>query len=529
MRIGVTLPLADGDTADGHVPTFEETAAFARHAEAAGLDSIWIFDHLLFRVAGEPEEGVREGWTTLAALAPLVPRVELGSLVMCSSFRNPALMAKMAATLDDLSGGRVILGLGSGWHDPEYEAFGYPTDHKVGRFAEDLEITARLLRGERVTCHGSWRDLDDAVLLPPPAPPRRRPATSRSSSPRRASGCSASPRRGPRPGIRPGSAASTTGSGRGSRAWRRAAMRWAGIRRRSAARSGSVSTSPAAAPTTPSASTPTRPAWPTFLTSSRGSASTTPSSGRSRSRATPSTASPRREESIWPGRREAVGPRTGPGSLGYDAPVKIHEADAKALLVAQGLPVPPWEVARTPTQARAAAVKFLADPANATGKVVIKAQVLVGARGKAGGVKLAASADEAEDVAAQILALEIKGLPVRRVLVGPAAEIVKEYYLSVLLDRSTKRLMFIGSAEGGIEIEQVAKDNPGAIVYEHVDPLLGLPDYAAPPPPPPGEPTPPRGPGGHGAQGTPVERLVCLDAKITLDDSALARHPGHEA
>ncbi len=94
--------------------------------------------------------------------------------------------------------------------------------------------------------------------------------------------------------------------------------------------------------------------------------------------------------------------------------VKIHEADAKSLLVAQGLPVPAWEVARTPTQARAAAVRFLADPGNATGKVVIKAQVLVGGRGKAGGVKLASTADEAEDVAAQILALEIKGLP------GPA-------------------------------------------------------------------------------------------------------------
>jgi succinyl-CoA synthetase beta subunit len=240
--------------------------------------------------------------------------------------------------------------------------------------------------------------------------------------------------------------------------------------------------------------------------------------------------------------------------------VKIQEADAKALLVAQGLPVPPWEVARTPTQARSAAVKFLADPANATGKVVIKAQVLVGGRGKAGGVKLAGSADEAEDVAAQILALEIKGLPVRRLLVGPAAEIVSEYYLSVFLDRASKRLMFIGSAEGGVEIEQVAKDNPGAIVYERVDPLLGLgglPDYAA------------RqlafkigfGPHWkagaaiakgllqtmlandadlveinplavireHGAQGVPVERLVCLDAKITLDDSALTRHPGHEA
>ena len=143
--------------------------------------------------------------------------------------------------------------------------------------------------------------------------------------------------------------------------------------------------------------------------------------------------------------------------------MKIHEADAKSLLVAQGLPVPAWEVARTPTQARAAAVRFLADPGNATRKVVIKAQVLVGGRGKAGGVRLAGTADEAEDVAAQILALEIKGLPVRRVLVGPAAEIVKGYYLSVVLDRATRRLMFIGSAEGGVEIEQVAVESPDAL------------------------------------------------------------------
>ncbi|HEX9190388.1 MAG TPA: LLM class flavin-dependent oxidoreductase [Vicinamibacteria bacterium] len=169
MRVGVTLPLADGDTADGHVPTFEETVAFARHAEAVGLDSVWAFDHLLFRFSDEREGGVREAWTTLAALAPIVSRVELGQLVMCSSFRSPALMAKMAATLDDLSGGRVILGLGSGWHDPEYEAFGYPTDHKVGRFAEDVEIATRLLRGERVTFEGRWRRTVDAVLLPPPA------------------------------------------------------------------------------------------------------------------------------------------------------------------------------------------------------------------------------------------------------------------------------------------------------------------------------------------------------------------------
>jgi alkanesulfonate monooxygenase SsuD/methylene tetrahydromethanopterin reductase-like flavin-dependent oxidoreductase (luciferase family) len=168
MRVGVTLPLAQDDTAEGRSPTFEETLAFAQHAATAGVDSIWVFDHLLFRTPGEPDEGIREAWTTLAALAPLIPRIELGALVMCGSFRNPALMAKMAATLDDLSGGRMILGLGAGWHEPEYDAFGYPFDHRVGRFEEDLEITTRLLRRERVTFKGQWRRTHDAVLVPAP-------------------------------------------------------------------------------------------------------------------------------------------------------------------------------------------------------------------------------------------------------------------------------------------------------------------------------------------------------------------------
>jgi FMNH2-dependent dimethyl sulfone monooxygenase len=167
MRIGVTVPLGQDETAEGRSPTFDETLAFARHAETAGLDSIWVWDHLLFRGPGEPDEGIREAWTTKTALAALVPRVELGSLVMCASFRDPGLMAKMAATLDDLSGGRTILGLGSGWYEPEYRAFGFPFDHRVGRFAEDLEITTRLLRGERVTFEGRWRRTDDAVLMPP--------------------------------------------------------------------------------------------------------------------------------------------------------------------------------------------------------------------------------------------------------------------------------------------------------------------------------------------------------------------------
>jgi len=173
MRVGVTVPLAYGDLADGRAPTFAETVDFSRRAEKAGLDSIWVFDHLLFRFPPEPDEGLHEAWTTLSALAPEVPRVELGALVMCSSFRPAGLMAKQAATLDDLSGGRLILGLGSGWHEPEYEAFGLPFDHRVGRFAEDLEVIARLLRGETVDLAGAWRTYRGAVLLPPPA--RRTP------------------------------------------------------------------------------------------------------------------------------------------------------------------------------------------------------------------------------------------------------------------------------------------------------------------------------------------------------------------
>lgn len=168
MRIGVTVPLAYGDLADGRAPTFAETVEFSRIAERLELDSIWVYDHLIFRFPNEPEEGLHEAWTTLTGLAALVPRVELGALVMCSSFRNAGLLAKMAATLDDLSGGRLILGLGSGWHEPEFQAFGYPFDHLVGRFEEDLEVIHRLLRGETVDFEGQWSRYAGAKLLPPP-------------------------------------------------------------------------------------------------------------------------------------------------------------------------------------------------------------------------------------------------------------------------------------------------------------------------------------------------------------------------
>jgi succinyl-CoA synthetase beta subunit len=233
--------------------------------------------------------------------------------------------------------------------------------------------------------------------------------------------------------------------------------------------------------------------------------------------------------------------------------VKLQEADAKSLLVAQGLPVPPWAVAHAPAEARGAAERFLAEGSTA---VVIKAQVLVGGRGKAGGVKLAASPEEAERVAGAILGMDIKGMTVRKVLVGPAADIVTEFYLAAVLDRAERGILLMGSAEGGVEIETVAATNPDAIVRLHADPNLGLLDFQA------RELAFRMGLGGHlkdavriarglvgtmkaydadlveinplaivreaGADGTPVERLVCLDAKITLDDSALARHPGLE-
>src|SRR4029078_2460867 len=144
MRVGLTVPMGLGETVEGRVTTFEETREFATIAEQSGLDSIWCFDPLLSHSPHEPDEGPHEAWTTLAALAPVVPRVELGALVLCSSFRPAGVLAKQAATLDALSGGRLILGIGSGWHEPEYQAFGLPFEPRVSWFAEDLEVIARL-------------------------------------------------------------------------------------------------------------------------------------------------------------------------------------------------------------------------------------------------------------------------------------------------------------------------------------------------------------------------------------------------
>jgi probable F420-dependent oxidoreductase len=163
MRVGVVLPIAEED---GRQPGYAEIRDIGRAIERAGLDSVWVFDHLLYR-DGPETSGIHEAWTILAAIAEATTSVQLGTIVMATSFRNPALLAKMAATLDEVSGGRLILGLGCGWHDPEYEAFGYPTDHRVGRFEEALAIITDLIRTGRADLDGRWHTVRDCVLLPP--------------------------------------------------------------------------------------------------------------------------------------------------------------------------------------------------------------------------------------------------------------------------------------------------------------------------------------------------------------------------
>jgi alkanesulfonate monooxygenase SsuD/methylene tetrahydromethanopterin reductase-like flavin-dependent oxidoreductase (luciferase family) len=161
------VPMALSDGA-GRMPTWPDIRAFAELSEAAGLDSVWVCDHFFGSLPGAPPEGIHEAWTILSALGAATSRVELGQLVTCVSYRNPGLLAKMAVTVDAVSDGRLVLGLGAGWHDTEYAAFGYPTDHRVSRLEEALEIVVPLLRGESVSLVGRYHRVADAVLLPPP-------------------------------------------------------------------------------------------------------------------------------------------------------------------------------------------------------------------------------------------------------------------------------------------------------------------------------------------------------------------------
>ncbi len=167
MRIGVQLPEVEWE-----VP-FAELIAMAQTAEAVGFDSLWLGDHLLYAL-DVGDRGPWEVWTSLAAIAASTETIELGPLVASTSFHAPAMLAKQAATVDAISGGRLILGLGAGWNQREYDAFGFPYDHRVGRFAEAFTIIRTLLREGSIDFHGEFYDADRCVLHPrsrPNGPP----------------------------------------------------------------------------------------------------------------------------------------------------------------------------------------------------------------------------------------------------------------------------------------------------------------------------------------------------------------------
>jgi succinyl-CoA synthetase beta subunit len=222
--------------------------------------------------------------------------------------------------------------------------------------------------------------------------------------------------------------------------------------------------------------------------------------------------------------------------------MKLHEYQSKQIFAKYGVPIPKGRVAATPSEARAIASEL-------GGRVVVKSQVLVGGRGKAGGIKLANNPQEAEEVAAKILGMDIKGLPVRKVLVDEASNITQEIYLGITNDRAARKPVMMASAAGGVEIEEVARTTPEKIIKVHIDPLLGLRDYQA------------RDIAAgidlprdlwasfiqiaHGlwrayvdndatlAEINPLvinadNRLMALDGKMLIDDNALFRHPDLE-
>ena len=159
-RFGIQLPEVEREV------RWAEYAAMAQAAEAVGFDSIWVGDHLLYRGDGRPERAPWEAFTLLSSLAAVTERVQLGPLVACAGFHPPGLIAKMSSTVDEISGGRFVLGLGAGWNRTEFDAFGIPFDHRVDRFEEAWTIIRELVTGGRSTFAGTHWSSGDAVLLP---------------------------------------------------------------------------------------------------------------------------------------------------------------------------------------------------------------------------------------------------------------------------------------------------------------------------------------------------------------------------
>lgn len=166
LKVGLYIPNGDGYMS-GSVNRWADVLAMATAAEEAGFDSIWVADHMLFDFPHDDQPQSRwECWSLLAGLAAVTKRVEIGPLVSCMSFRNPGLLANICETVDEMSGGRLVLAVGAGWHEPEYAAFGFPFDHRASRFEEGFAMLYDLLRTGRTDFKGTYYQARDGVLIP---------------------------------------------------------------------------------------------------------------------------------------------------------------------------------------------------------------------------------------------------------------------------------------------------------------------------------------------------------------------------
>ena len=178
LRVGIQLPEVEREV------RWPEYLAMARAAEDVGFDTLWLGDHLLYRYGDGSTRGPWEVWTMLAALAASTSRVRLGPLVAATAFHAPPMLAKLAATVDEISGGRLILGLGAGWNDAEFRAFGFPFDHRISRFEEAFTIIRTLLSDGSIDFDGQFFQARDCELLPKPSRPGGPPLMVGSIGPR---------------------------------------------------------------------------------------------------------------------------------------------------------------------------------------------------------------------------------------------------------------------------------------------------------------------------------------------------------
>jgi alkanesulfonate monooxygenase SsuD/methylene tetrahydromethanopterin reductase-like flavin-dependent oxidoreductase (luciferase family) len=167
ITLGLMVPISE-QAAFGATPRFDDIVEIGLAARDAGFDALWFADHFVLGHGGgdDPFRGVWECWTLMAAVAARVPDLQIGSLVACTGYRNPGVIAKMSEMIDEVSGGRFILGLGAGWHKPEYDQFGFPFDHRVSRFEDAISIIHPLLRQGRADYQGEFFQANEALNIP---------------------------------------------------------------------------------------------------------------------------------------------------------------------------------------------------------------------------------------------------------------------------------------------------------------------------------------------------------------------------